>query len=241
MNKIFDVKYMIDAIPNILEGIPVSLAIAVVAFVFGIILGFIGAIAKIYKIAVLRQIVGLYVSFIRGTPLIVQIFLIYYGIPIALRVFNEAFGIHIDVSKIPAIVFMFVAFSLSSGAYLTETIRSAILAVDNGQMEAAYSVGMSSYQAMIRIVIPQALKVGLPNIANHFIGMLKDTSLAFAASVMDIMGQAKIVAGRTSRFFEAYIVAAIVYWIICIIFEQLVMLIERKVRKNENNEKGVTV
>lgn len=238
MDKIFDVQFMIDSIPSILTGIPETLSIAFVAFAIGIVLGFIGALAKIYKVPVLRRITAVYVSFVRGTPLIVQICLIYYGIPILLRVINQKFGTHFDVSQISAIVFMFVAFSLNAGAYLTETIRSAIQAVDKGQMEAAYSVGMSSAQTMIRIVLPQALKVGLPNIANFFIGLLKDTSLAFTASVSEIMGQAKIVAGRASRFFEAYIAAALIYWIICILLEQIVKRIEALVRKNE---KGVSV
>lgn len=236
MGKIFSVEFMLEIIPDILKGIPYTLAIAVVAFLVGIVIGFLGALVKIYEVPVLKRIVGVYVSFIRGTPLVVQILLIYYGIPIVLRIINAEFGTAFDVSSVPAVVFMFVAFSLSAGAYLTESIRAALLAVDKGQMEAAYSVGMSTYQAMVRIVIPQAIKVGLPVFANFFIGLLKDTSLAFMASVPEIMGQAKIEAGRASRFFEAYIDAAIIYWIICIIFERLVALLEKQVRKNE---KGV--
>lgn len=238
MGKIFDVQFMIESIPAILTGIPDTLSIAFVAFAMGTVIGFAGALVKIYRVPVLRRITDVYVSFVRGTPLIVQIFLIYYGIPILLRIINQKFGTNLDVSQISATVFMFVAFSLNAGAYLTETIRSAILAVDKGQMEAAYSVGMGSSQAMVRIILPQALKVGLPNISNFFIGLLKDTSLAFAASVSEIMGQAKIVAGRASRFFEAYIVAAVIYWIICILFEQAVKRVEAQVRKNE---KGVSV
>lgn len=236
MGKIFSVEFMIDIMPDILKGVPYTLAIAVVAFAVGIVIGFFGAIIKIYKVAVLKQIVDIYVSFIRGTPLIVQILLIYYGIPILLRILNQQLGTAFDVSGIPAVAFMFVAFSISAGAYLTEAIRAALLAVDKGQMEAAYSVGMTTFQGMTRIVIPQAVKVGLPVFANFFIGLLKDTSLAFAASVPEIMGQAKIEAGRASRFFEAYIDAALVYWVICIIFEGLIVLLEKKVRRNE---KGV--
>ncbi len=233
MEKVFDVKYMINAVPQIITGIPVSLVIAFVAFVFGIVLGLLGALAKLYKVPVLRQITILYVSFVRGTPLVAQIFLIYYGIPVLLRVLQEQSGIAIDISGIPAIVFIFIAFALNAGAYLTETIRAAILSVDKGQLEAAYSVGMSSVQAMVRIILPQALKAGLPNISNFFIGLLKDTSLAFVAAVPDIMGQAKIVAGRTSRFFEAYIVAAVFFWMICIVFELLIHLLEKRICKNE--------
>lgn len=233
MNTVFDPKYMVSSIPYVLAGIPQTLSIAVVAFAAGSLLGLIGALIKIYRVPVLRQLTDLYISFMRGTPLIVQILLIYYGIPIVLRMIDMEYGTDLDVSKIPALVFMFVAFSLNAGAYLTETIRSAVEAIDSGQMEAAYSVGMSGVQGMTRIVLPQALKVGLPNISNFFIGLLKDTSLAFAASVTDIMGEAKIIAGRTSRFFEAYIVAAAVYWIICIVFELTVARLEKHMRRVE--------
>ena len=236
MGKIFDVDFMIGIIPNILKGIPYTLLIAVVAFFFGCVIGFFGALTKIYKIPVLRRITGVYVSFIRGTPLIVQILLIYYGIPILIRMFNERFGTGINISNIPAVDFMLVAFSLSAGAYLTESIRASILAVNKGQIEAAYSVGMTTRQAMFRIILPQAIKVGLPVFANFFIGLLKDTSLAFSAAVPEIMGQAKIQAGRASRFFEAYIDAALIYWIICIIFERLVAYLEKR---SSRMERGV--
>ena len=123
---------------------------------------------------------------------------------------------------------MFIAYSLNAGAYLTESIRAAIQAIDKGQMEAAQSVGMTMSQAMIRIILPQAAKISLPVFANFFIGLLKDTSLAFTAAVPEIMGQAKIQAGRASRFFEAYIDAALIYWIICIILERILAVIEKR-------------
>lgn len=233
MGKIFDVQFMIEVIPQILKGIPYTLLIAVVAFLIGIAIGFFGALFKIFNVPVMRRITDIYVSFIRGTPLIVQIMLIYYAFPILVRIINARFGTNIDISWIPAVAFMLVAFSISAGAYLTESIRAAIQAIDKVQLEAAYSVGMTTSQAMIRIILPQAVKVGLPVFANFFIGMLKDTSLAFTAAVPEIMGQAKIVAGRASRFFEAYIDAALIYWVICIIFERIVALIEKRVSKDE--------
>lgn len=233
MGKIFDVQFMIEVIPQILKGIPYTLLIAVVAFIIGIVIGFFGALCKIFNVPVLKRLVDIYVSFIRGTPLIVQIMLIYYAFPILIRIINEHFGTNIDISWIPAVVFMLIAFSVSAGAYLTESIRAAIQAIDKVQLEAAYSVGMTTAQAMTRIILPQAVKVGLPVFANFFIGLLKDTSLAFTAAVPEIMGQAKIVAGRASRFFEAYIDAALIYWVICIIFERVVALIEKKVSQDE--------
>ena len=228
MGKIFDFQFMVKIFPSILRGIPYTIGIAVVGFGFGLILGLFGALFRIYRTPVLHRLTGVYVSFIRGTPLVVQILLIYYAFPILLKVINQQFGTNFNVSWIPAVIFMFVAYSLNAGAYLTESIRASILAIDKGQMEAALSVGMSMRQAMVRIVLPQAARISLPIFANFFIGLLKDTSLAFTAAVPEIMGQAKIQAGRASRFFEAYIDAALIYWIICFILERIVARIEKK-------------
>lgn len=233
MDQLLDWQYMVDSIPAIAKGIPVALAIAAVAFIIGIIIALFCALVRIYNVPVIKQIVVLYVSFIRGTPLLVQIFLSYYGIPLLLRYLNANYGTSFDISFIPAIYFIYVAFSLNTGAYLSETIRSAILSVDKGQFEACYSVGMTTAQALRRVILPQALRVGVPNIFNHFIMLLKDTSLAFAASVPEILGQAKIIAGRTSQFFEVYIVAALIYWVLCIILEQLSNVIERRLNRKQ--------
>ena len=236
MTGILDFSYMIESVPAIAKGIPISLSIALIAFIVGMGIGLGGALVKIYNIPLLKQIFGVYVSFIRGTPLLVQIFLSYYGIPLVIRQFNYLHGTDINIAFIPAIYFIYVAFALNAGAYLTETIRSAILSVEKGQVEASYSIGMTTFQSLKRIILPQALKVGLPNIGNHFIALLKDTSLAFAASVPEIIGMAKIIAGRTSQFFEVYIVAALLYWIICIVLERIMNLFEMRLRKSE---KGV--
>ena len=182
MGKIFDFQFMVKIIPSILRGIPYTIGIAVVGFGFGLILGLFGALFRIYRTPVLHRLTGVYVSFIRGTPLVVQILLIYYAFPILLKVINQQFGTNFNVSWIPAVIFMFVAYSLNAGAYLTESIRASILAIDKGQMEAALSVGMSMRQAMVRIVLPQAARISLPIFANFFIGLLKDTSLAFTAA-----------------------------------------------------------
>ena len=232
-NGLLDLNYMLQLIPRVAAGIPVSLSLALVAFTFGIILGFAIALIKIYKVPVLLQIACVYVSFMRGTPLLVQIFLSYYGIPMVLRYLGGIYGWNIDISSIQAITFMYVSFSLNVGAYLSETIRSAILSVGKGQIEAAESIGMTAPQVMRRIVIPQAAVVAIPNLGNSFIALLKDTSLAFAASVPEIIGQAKIAAARSSKFFEAYIIAAAIYWLICIIFERLMIFGEKRLRRHE--------
>ncbi len=233
VSELLDVKYMVKSFPEILRYAPVTLMIALVSMLVGLIIGLITALVKIYRIPVLKWLASFYVSFVRGTPLLVQMYLSYYGIPKILGFMQSHYQWNIDVSNIPAIVFVYISFSLNTGAYLSETIRSAIQAVDKGQLEAAYSVGMSRFQGMVRIVFPQALSIALPNFGNSFISLLKDTSLAFIIAVVDIMGQAKIVGARSLRFFEVYIDSAIIYWLICLVVGKGVSVMEKRANKYE--------
>jgi len=231
MGTLFDIEYMLESFPKILRYAPVTLLIAVGSMIFGLAIGLLTALIKIYKTPVLKWLSAFYVSFTRGTPLLVQMYLAYYGIPKVLNYLGERFSWTIDVGNIPSIIFVYIAFSLNVGAYLSESIRSAIESVDKGQTEAAYSVGMSRLQTMFRIVIPQAVTVALPNFGNTFISLMKDTSLAFIIAVVEIMGQAKIVGSRSLRFFEVYIDSAIIYWILCLAAERGVFFLEKKAKK----------
>lgn len=233
MGTIFDWNYIIEAIPQIALFIPVTLELAVVSIFFGLIIGLVTALIKIYRIPVLKEFAALYLSFVRGTPLLVQIYLVYYGIPIVLEYIKITYNVSINISDIPAIVFVIVAFTINLGAYLSETIRASIESVDRGQVEAAYSIGMTTFQAMRRIVFPQALVVALPNLGNIFLSIIKDTSLAFIVSVVEIMGEAKIIGSRGLRFFEVYIAVSLIYWVICIIVSKGISLLEEKLRKHE--------
>jgi His/Glu/Gln/Arg/opine family amino acid ABC transporter permease subunit len=233
---ILDFGFMVTAFPRIARGIPVSIAIAGIAFIFGIFIGLVAALIKIRRVPVLYQVTGVYISFMRGTPLLAQIFLCYYGIPLVLRHLNALYNWNLNVSGIPAIYFMYFCFSLNVGAYLSETIRAALLSVPVGQIEAAYSLGMKNSQCFVRVILPQAALVALPNMGNTFIALLKDTSLAFAASVPEIIGQAKITAARSSNFLEAYIVAALLYWVICIALERFLAGGEKRLRRHERKQ-----
>lgn len=233
---LFDFDYMIESIPQILTGVPTSIAIATVSIFFGLIVGFLIAIIRIYKISFLDKLSIIYVSFFRGTPLLVQVFLCYYGIPMLLYSCNKFYGTNFSVSEIPTFIFICTSFTLNLGAYFSETIRGAIISVPKGQIEAAYSIGMTTYQAFKRVILPQAFRYALPSFGNTCISVLKDTSLAFVASVPEIMGQAKIIAGRTSKFFEVYIVAAIVYWALCIILERGLVMLEKSTTKHERRD-----
>lgn len=228
--QLLNYQFMIKSFGKILSALPVTLNIAIVTMIFSLILSFFVALARINKIKVVSKLATVYVSFIRGTPLLVQIYLSYYGIPKVLNHMNARFGWSLNVNNVPIIVFVYVAFILNMSAYMSETFRAAILSVEKGQMEAAISVGMSKWQAMKRIVLPQAFVIALPNFGNSFIGLIKDTSLAFVVSIVELMGKAKIVGAQGLNFFEVYIVVALIYWAVCIIVEKLLAILEKKIR-----------
>lgn len=226
--KIFDPATMVEAFPRILQALPITLELTIVSAIFGLLLGFALAIVKIEKTKVFSPICSFFVSFMRGTPQLVQLFLAYYGLPLVMKEINALLGTSINVNKIPAIVYAFVAFSLNEAAYFSENIRSAILSVDRKEIEAAKSIGMTNTQTMLRIILPEAIVVAIPNIGNSIIGLLKGTSLAFTVTIMDVMGAAKVIAGRNLRYFEVYIVVSVIYWICSLVIEQIVKFIEKK-------------
>lgn len=233
MEPLLDYPFMVSVVPALLRALPVTLNVTAVSMALALPLALGTALVRISRVPVLRQVAALYVSFTRGTPLLVQIYLAYYGLPKVLNHLGDRYGWSIDVSSIPAIAFIYLAFTLNVGAYASETIRAAIQAIDRGQMEAALSVGMTRWQGMRRIVLPQAFTIALPSLGNTVIALIKDTSLAFLVSVVELMGEAKIQAARGLQFFEVYLVAALVYWVICIAIERGVAVLERRVRRYE--------
>lgn len=231
--KIFAPEVIPQIIPSILEKLPVTLLMTAVSAVIGLSLGFVIALVKIRKTPVLSQLLNVFVSFMRGTPQLVQLFLAFYGFPLVVRWLNAQMGWGINVNGIPALLYVFVALGLNEAAYNSETFRAAILSVNKIEIEAAKSIGLTTGQTMRRIILPSALIVAIPNLGNSLISLLKGTSLAFTVTVIDIMGQARIIAGSNLRFFEAYIAVAVIYWIICIIVEQLVRRLEKKLNVDQ--------
>ena len=235
MGKIFDPAFMLQSTPEILTALPVTLFLAFIAAGIGLVIAFAVALMRYFKVRVLSDICKVYVSYIRGTPALVQIMLVYFGIPLILRVLNEYLGTNFNVNGVPRMVFAIVALSFNAGAYMSETIRSALLAVDVGQLEAAYSVNMSVKQALVRIVIPQAFAVAIPPLANTLVSLIKETSLVFTISIIDLMARARIVGARGYRFFEIYVVVSIVYWIICAGISRLLGMAEKRARRYERS------
>lgn len=188
-----------------LEGaILYTIPLTLITFALGLILAVLTALARISKIRILQIIARIYVSAIRGTPLLVQLFIIFYGLP--------TIGLTID--PFPSAV---IGFSLNIGAYASEVIRAAILSIPKGQWEAGYSIGMSYTQAMRRIILPQASRVSVPPLSNTFISLIKDTSLASLILVTEMFRRAQEIAATNYEFLLLYSEAAILYWIICFI------------------------
>lgn len=227
----FDFAYFLDTAMRLLPGIPMTLFIAFFSFCVGLFAGLIIALIRLYEVPVLNALAVIYVSFFRGTPLLVQLFMFYYGIPI----FLKSLGFELNFALIDAIYYALVIFSFYASAYLAEIMRSALLSVDKGQKEAAFSVGMTSYQALKRIILPQAFMITLPNLLNFFIMQIKNTALASIITVPELMGLADIESGRSSKFLEVYLMAAIMYWAMCVLLEAVFFKIEERFKRFRKN------
>ncbi|KGR72356.1 amino acid ABC transporter permease [Streptococcus phocae subsp. salmonis] len=226
--KLFSWHAVFDAIPNVIQRLPVTLGLTLAGAVIGLILALIFAIVKINKVKILYPIQAVFVSFLRGTPILVQLMLSYYGIPLFLKFLNQQYGFDWNINAIPASVFAITAFAFNEAAYASETIRAAIQSVDAGEIEAAKSLGMTETQIYRRVIIPNAAIVATPTLINGLIGLTKGTSLAFNAGIVEIFAQAQILGGADYRYFERYISVALVYWFISILIEQGGRLLEDK-------------
>ncbi len=248
----FSFELMWTRIPKLVEKIPITLELAGLAFLISIILGLLIAVVRFKEIKVLNQIAKVFLSLIRGTPMLIQLYVAYYGIPAILRFINSVFNTGIDTNIIPKIVYAFLALGIYQSAFTSETIRAALLSVDKGEIEAAHAMGMTYPQILRRIIIPEALENAMPGIANSLIGLVKGTSLASTCGIIEITYQNSLIAGRDYRYLEGYVALAIIYWIITIILEQVFKIIERKIRIPEqplpidsennndtNNKKGI--
>ena len=228
MAKLFDFKMVFTQIPDLLKYLPVTMELAILSTVTGIILGLLLALIRIKKVRVLDKLSAIYVSVIRGTPILVQLYLAYFGIPMLLKYINQTTGSDLKVADIPGFAYAVAALAFNQSAFDAEIIRAALLSVGRGQIEAAHALGMTYRQALRRIILPEAITVALPSMGNSFINAIKSTSLAFTCAVVEMTAQGRIISGRTYRYFEMYVSLAIIYWVITIIIEQLIKFIDKK-------------
>ena len=218
---ILNVEYMLGLVPVLLGYLPLTLQLAGVAMVMALILACVFAVVRVLGIPVLNQLTIVFISFFRGTPLLVQLFLFYYGLP-------QLFSVLTVIDGVTATI---MGLTLHFSAYMAESIRAAIIGVDRSQTEAALSIGMTNSQLMRRIILPQATRIALPTLMNYFIDMIKATSLAFTLGVTELMGATQKEAAGSFLYFEAFIVAAVMYWIVVEILSQLQKYLEIRLNK----------
>ncbi|MCI8789480.1 MAG: amino acid ABC transporter permease [Lachnospiraceae bacterium] len=201
----------------LLPGIRVTIPLTLVSFSLGLVIALLTAMVQVANIPVLKQMARIYVWIIRGTPLLVQLFLIFYGLP--------SVGIVLD-----AISAAIIVFSFNTGAYASETVRAAIEAVPAGQLEAGYCVGMNYLQIMTRIVLPQALRTAFPPLSNSLIGLVKDTSLAANITVAEMFMSGQRIAARSLEVMAIYCEVAFVYLLFCTVLTKLQSYCEKRMK-----------
>lgn len=214
-------EVIVQYLPLLLQGLKLTIQLSVISVGIGTIIGLFISLIRISKILPLRWLAKGYVEFLRGTPLLVQIFLIHFGIP------------QITGTPANAMYSGIIALSLNSGAYVAEIFRGAIQSIDKGQMEAARSLGMTYTQSMTHIVIPQAFKRAIPPLGNEFIAILKDSSLVSAISVQELMMAGRVMMGRSFRFIETWIAISLLYLVMTMTLSQCVAYLERRYSKSD--------
>ncbi|KLV05044.1 MULTISPECIES: amino acid ABC transporter permease [Photobacterium] len=207
----FDFNYMLSLMPILFKYLGTTMGMALWGLLFALILALTLALLRIYRVPLLNQLSQLYISFFRGTPLLVQLFLLYYGLP-------QVFPVFVGIDAFTAAV---IGLSLHFAAYMAESIRAAIIGIDRSQREASLAIGMTELQAMRRIILPQATRVALPSLMNYFIDMIKSTSLAFTLGVAEIMAKAQMEASSSFKFFEAFLAVALIYWGVVLILTRI--------------------
>ena len=218
--KIWDI--LITKFPAFMEGVEITLQLAFFTVLFGSLLGLVVAVCRRTRLRPLRWLMNAYVAFIRGTPLLVQVLLVVYGLP--------QLGI-----RFPRMTLCIIALVINSGAYMAELIRAGLQSVEKGQVEAAESLGMSSGQTMLYIILPQAVKVTLPAMGNEFVAIIKESSILYAVGVYELTYQAYKLASVNYYYIETMIVAALIYFVLTYVVTKLLGLLERRMRRADTS------
>ncbi|MDO4633445.1 MAG: amino acid ABC transporter permease [Eubacteriales bacterium] len=232
-------KFMLEDIPVVLKALPVTLELTFISLFFALVVAAIFGIFILKKVPVVYHLVIALNTFIKGIPLIVQLLFCYYALPYILRMFEGFLGYHYDQKHPSYFAFAVVAFAFNYGAYLTDVVVSSYRAVEREQLEAAYSIGMGVWKAHIFIIIPQAVVIALPNLANYFMWLLKATSLASVVNVFELLSTARASTAVNYAILEGYLVAAGIYWIVCIVVERGLLYLNRRMSRYRGEVKAV--
>ncbi|QII81447.1 amino acid ABC transporter permease [Jeotgalibaca arthritidis] len=216
-----DLHYLLDAAKGILPFVPVTLLISITAMIFSIILGLVMAVLRRQPNKIIASLAGLYVSLFRGFPTVVQLFIVYFGLPQLFPAFNS----------LDALYAVILTFSFKESAYLTEIFRAGLDSVDKGQIEAGLAVGMKKWKIYQEVVLPQAIVNALPGTTNVFVSLIKESSLAFTLGITELFAQGKLMASSNLRYFETYLTVGLMYWALIIIVGRLAYVLEKHLSK----------
>ena len=222
MNSFFQPHLIWQYFPDVLSALPVTLLLTLVSTIIGVIVGAGIAYVRMENTPFLKQVAAVFTSFILGTPILIQMFLVYYGLPFFLGY------VGIDADDVNALVYLFITYGLNMAAFLSEIIRAALESVPATQREAALTSGYTKRQMYFKIIFPQAVIIAMPSFATMVISLLQDTSLAFTIGVIDVVGKAKALGTATFHTVEAYISAMIIFIILSFILERLFRWIEKR-------------
>ena len=231
-----DLDYIAKTFLETLKGVPTTLIIMIVAMVIRFGPAWFLAMGQIYKVKGVRTFSLVYLAFIRATPPILLILFFYSLFPSLLNQFLKSIGSNVDIFKLNPIYYAFIIYSLMTTGSLSEILRSAILTVDKGQLEAAQAIGLSNSQAYVRILFPQALRSALPNLANLVINIVKGTSLVFVMTIKDITAIARVEASYGYQYFESYFVIFLQYILICGLIQWGFSLLEKRYIRREKGQ-----
>ena len=231
-----DLDYIAKTFLETLKGVPTTLIIMIVAMVLSFVPALFLALGQIYKIKGVRTFSLVYLAFIRATPPILLILFFYSLFPSLLNQFLKSIGSDVDIFKLNPIYYAFIIYSLMTTGSLSEILRSAILTVDKGQLEAAQAIGLTTSQAYVRIVFPQALRSALPNLANLVINIVKGTSLVFVMTIKDITAIARVEASYGYQYFESYFVIFLQYILICGLIQWGFSILEKRYIRREKRQ-----
>lgn len=223
MGDYFSFSRLVAVFPKVLSRFPETILMVALALIIGIILGIVIAFIRVLKVPVLTPITTVYISFIRSTPEIIQLFLVYFGVP----VITEAL-FHINLDSVDAINYAIIAFGLNQSAFLAELFRGGLEAVPRGQYEAAFADGLTVWQTFRRVIIPQAVRIILPGFGIEVIALFQGTSIASTIGVTDMMGKAAALGIATYHSLEAYTSAALVFVVMSIVLELLFRHLSKK-------------
>lgn len=215
----FDGKFFFSIFPDLLLKVPYTLLLGCLAFIVAFFIGLVIELMYTSNNKASHYLAAIYISYFRSTPYIMQLFIFFYGLPqviYILRGFSPAKTLVITIA-------------MNSAAFIAEIIRGGLQSVDKGQREAALSIGMSKFNVYKEIILPQAFVSAFPSLGNAFISMIKNTAIGFIIGVVELMSQAKLLAGVALKFMEAYIAAGIVYWIFLVVVDKLLKKVERKI------------